>query len=403
MQEGAHHPNNLQRLLDIAGYTQLEAAQDSGVPLGTLRHYLRGEQIIGRKDRQKLAHILCCNVQDLAPQYDSQGGIPGRLEDNNTTNERIEQPTIQQEEWDGCFSFGKIQTSSMVLDGYGVEAYLPANIRTHYDPQPAQFFEEVVAAKKQIEAEERQKTGDLWNSEKYHLSKIVVAREPIHEHMTLGLWFKPRDHYTGLATRRCLDDPHFREKYLSDHDWYEPVVGMSMSMGVDMMVISSDGQAILTQRGMNQSVHRGMLNCSVSEAVSPLLDRSTTSQAPDLYRCAARGFAEELGLRESVDFRLSDILFLSFTVDVHYALYGLRGMLKVSKTADEILQGWHAGVKDKRENGSVFAVPFTPHDICEFVYSHHTFAPGGLVCLYHTLAHEFGREEIEQVLSSLDK
>ena len=165
-------------------------------------------------------------------------------------------------------------------------------------------------------------------------------------------------------------------------------------------VISSDGYVVLTQRGQNQSVHQGMFNCSVSEAVSPLLDRSTTGQVPDLYRCASRGCAEELGLQESTDFLASDILFLSFTVDTHYALYGLRGMVKVKKSAEEILRNWHAGVKDKRENSKIFTIPFTPEEVCSFVFSHKLFAPGGLVCLYHTLVHEFGREQVNATIAS---
>ncbi|MGB8343394.1 MAG: hypothetical protein WCD86_00845, partial [Ktedonobacteraceae bacterium] len=94
------------------------------------------------------------------------------------------------------------------------EAYLSANIHTYYDPQPATFFDEVMQAKKQIQQEqdEKRQNGEpsQWNGEKYHLSKIVINREPIRESITLGLWFKPRDHYTGLATRRCLDNPDFR-------------------------------------------------------------------------------------------------------------------------------------------------------------------------------------------------
>jgi len=394
------HPNKLRTLLAVAGLNQREAARESGIPEGTLRHYIAGEQIIPRKDRIRLAQVIGCDMHDLAPQYDSQGDTSKKLGRRQTMTDDGRKRLSSFGERDGCFSFGKIQTTSMVLDGNGEEAYVPGNIYTHYDPQPATFFEEVMQAKQHIEREERQKNGSLWNSEKYHLSKIVVGREAIHEHMTLGLWLKPRDHYTGLATRRCLDDPGFREKYLHNHDWYDPLIGMSMSMGVDMTVISSDEQVLLTQRGLHQSVHQGMYNCSVSEAVSPLLDRSTTSQAPDLYRCASRGFAEEMGLQESVDFVSTDILFLSFTVDTHYALYGLRGMVKVNKSAEEMLQTWQTGVKDKRENRQMFAIPFTPHEVCSFVSSHQPFAPGGLVCLYHTLIHEFGREKVNAALSS---
>lgn len=402
MQE-AQHPNKLRKLLAVAGLNQREVARESGIPEGTLRHYVAGEQVIPRRDRIKLAHVIGCGIQDLAPQYDVQGDMPKEPASRHTmTDEKIKAPA-SFEEWDGCFSFGKLKTTSLVLDGDGVEPYLPENIRTHYDPMPATFFEEIMQAKRQMqqEQEEKQQRGEpyQWNGEKYHLSRIVISREPVHESMTLGLWFKPRDHYTGLATRRCLDNPDFRKKYVPD-DWSTPVIGMSCSMGVDLVVVSSDGYTLLTQRGQHQSVHQNTFHASVSEAVSPAFDRSTNGQAPDLYRCASRGLAEELGLQESIDFSTSDILFLSFSVDTRYALYALRGMVKVKRSTEEILRNWHAGVKDKMENQRVFAVPFTPEEVCEFIFSHEPFSPGGLVCLYHALVHEFGRERVNTVLSS---
>lgn len=311
-----------------------------------------------------------------------------------------ESSSMTYEVWDGCFSFGRLKTTSVVLDGDGTSAYLPANIYTYVDPVPATFFPEVLQAKEQIQEEELRQHGKQWNSEKYHISKIGISREPPYEDMVLSLTFKPRDHYTGLATRRCLDDPAFRRKYIpEDWDWTNPIVGMSMSMGVDMAVISSDGHILLTQRGQNVSVHQGAYNCSVSEAVSPLLDRSSSGPGPDFYRTASRGFAEELGLSENVDFTTGDIAFFSFTVDTHYALYGLRGMVKVNKTAEEILRKWHTGVKDKIENSKIFSIPFTPEDVCAFVFSREPWA-SGLICIYHSLVHEFGHEHVDRVIDS---
>ena len=75
MQE-AQHPNKLKRLLAIAGLNQREVARESGIPEGTLRHYVAGEQVIPRRDRVKLAHVIGCDIQDLAPQYHSQGDMP---------------------------------------------------------------------------------------------------------------------------------------------------------------------------------------------------------------------------------------------------------------------------------------------------------------------------------------
>lgn len=389
------HPNRLRELLIHAGLTLRETAQEAGVVERTLRRYANGEQVIPRRDRVNLARVIGCEIADLAPQ-EARKKLRYSLVDERG-------PALYRE-FDTHFSFGRIKTTSLVLDGNGEEVYSPENMYMRYDPTPAVFFDEVMEAKKQIEQEQAEKRANgepyQWNGEKYHLSKIVISREPAHENMVLSLTFKPRDHYTGLATRRCLDDPAFRAKYIpADHDWSEPIVGMSCSMGVDLTVVSSDGYAFLTQRGQHQSVHQGMYHSSVSEAVSPAFDRSTNGPAPDMYRCACRGLSEELGLVESIDFSVSDIRFLSFVADVHYALYGLRGVVRVRKSADDILRTWQAGVKDKMENKKIWPVPFTPEDIAAFVFSHEPWA-GGLICLYHSLVHEFGYERTDAALDA---
>lgn len=75
-------------------------------------------------------------------------------------------------------------------------------------------------------------------------------------------------------------------------------------------------------------------------------------------------------------------------------------MVRIRKNAEEVLRNWQAGVKDTRENKRMFAVPFTPQEVCSFVFSHHSCAPGVLVCLSHSVVHEFGREQVNAVLSS---
>ncbi len=75
MQE-AQHPNKLRTLLAIEGLTQKEVAREARIPEGTLRHYVAGDQIIPRKDRVKLAQVIGCEVQDLAPHYAIQGDMP---------------------------------------------------------------------------------------------------------------------------------------------------------------------------------------------------------------------------------------------------------------------------------------------------------------------------------------
>jgi hypothetical protein len=81
------------------------------------------------------------------------------------------------------------------------------------------------------------------------------------------------------------------------------------------------------------------------------------------------------------------------------ALWGILGMIKIKKTIAQVLERWQRGAKDKIENKKVFPIPLTPQDICAFVFSHENWTPGGLICPYHTLVHEFGREEVDKTIA----
>jgi hypothetical protein len=135
------------------------------------------------------------------------------------------------------------------------------------------------------------------------------------------------------------------------------------------------------------------------EGLSRPIDRGTNEEAPDVYRCACRGLAEELGLEESVDFSVSDITFLSFGVDTRYALRGLTGMVKIKSSMGRLMFRWNKGVRDKFENQKLFPIPLTPMDVISFAYTHQPFAPGPT--LYYALIHEFGRSAVEDAFDQL--
>ena len=317
------------------------------------------------------------------------------------TDDRKPLPALES---NGFFSFGKIETTLVVLDGNGTETYSPQNIRTFYDSRPIQFFDEIEQMRGRV-AEELAKNetdGKLlqWNGDIYHLAKYQLSKEPVHEHMKLNLWFHPTDYYTILAKHRCLKDHLFREKYILGFDWEIPIQSLPIGSGIGLSVLTSDGYIFFAQREENLAVRPGYFMSSVEEGLSRPLDRSTGSDAPDVYRCACRGLSEELGFIENSDFSVADILFLSFGFDTEYYMCGLRGFVKISKTAHEIMHNWEIGVKDKMENKKLFAVPFTPEDVCEFVFSHGPWGGGALMGIYHTLVHEFGKEQVNTALSS---
>lgn len=240
----------------------------------------------------------------------------------------------------------------------------------------------------------------FWNGSIYALDRFVIGREPTNEDMTLDLWFRPSDYYTFLATNMSLREPALRGKYLSDVDWNETIPYFSNSFGVSLAVITTDGYILFTQRGKSVGTRPKVYDVGIVEGLSRPIDRGTSGEAPDVYRCACRGLSEELGLVEKRDFSVSDILFLGLGLDTEYYMCGLRGVMKSHKTANEIIKNWQIGVKDKMENRKLFAIPFTLEDVCKFVFSHGPWGGGALMGIYHTLVYEFGREAVERVLSS---
>lgn len=307
------------------------------------------------------------------------------------------------QERDGRFSFGKLKTTWKTLDGDGESIYLPQHIRSHYIPFAEELPEELQVRREEIRLEQEQKKAQglpcFWNGLIYALDRFVIGREPTHEAMTLDLWFRPSDYYTFLATNMSLDQPELREKYLAHVDWQETIPYFSHSFGVSLAVVTSDGYTLFTRRGKHVVSLPGVYETSVVEGLSRPLDRGTTGEAPDVYRCACRGLAEELGLYESVDFSVSDIIFLNFGVDTRRALRGLTGMVKVKRDIQKLLDRWDNGVRDTFENQQLFPVPFTPEDVISFAYTHQPFAPGPT--LYYALVHEFGRSAVEEAFDSV--
>ena len=282
--------------------------------------------------------------------------------------------------------------------------YLPHHIHAHYIPAALELPEEIQARKERIaqEQEERKAQGDSyqWNGERYNLVKFNIGRDPADEDMILGLWFRPSDYYTFLATSAIAQDQTMREKYLADTEWDEAIPLFAHSFSMLLTLLTSDGYTILVQRGKSLGCRPNVFDVSLAEGLSRPVDRSTTSQAPDVYRCAIRGLAEELGLHAPADFSPSDIQFLSFAVDTEFCMWGLFGTVKLQRRVEEVLENLRRSVRDRFENRRVFSVPFTPEEVCSFVFSHEPFSPGGLVCLYHALVHEFGREQVNSAISS---
>ena len=268
------------------GWTQQQLADFAGISLSTVERAEKGEFI--RVDCiQRLCECLSKTSEELGLlKIDEK-----TLESDASMKRRS--AFVTSEERDGCFSFGKLKTTWITLDGDGRGMYLPQHLRSHYIPFAETLPEELQARRNHIQQEQEQKREQglpsFWNGEIYALDRFVIGREPTHEDMTLDLWFRPSDYYTFLATNMSLKEPELRKKYLSDVDWYGTIPYFSHSFGVSLAVVTSDGYTLFTQRGKNVGSRPKVYDTSVIEGLSRPIDRGTTGEAPDVYRCACRG------------------------------------------------------------------------------------------------------------------
>lgn len=377
----------LRAAVRAAKMTIRELAAESRVAESTLHYWARNG--IPRKERTRLARIIGCDEQELSHNYHK-----AQLQGNRMVYEKM----------DDFFTFGKITTQEIILDGDGIGVYLPEHIHAHYIPVALELPNEFRMRKEQIALEQEVNKAEggayQWNGERYNLARFAISRDPAHEDMTLGLWFRPSDYYTFLATSTGLQESALREKYLADAEWDEAIPLFAHSFSVLLTVITSDGYAILVRRGKGLGCRPNVYDTSMAEGLSRSLDRSATGQAPDIYRCAVRGLSEELGLNAPDDYSPANIHFLSFAVDTEYCMYGLFGMVRIQRSLEEMRARKRHGIQDKWENREVYYLPFTPEEVCMFVSEREPFSPGGLVCLYHTLVHEHGRKHVDSVLAA---
>lgn len=382
-------PTGLKAILKREALNVREVARDAKIPESTL-HYWARTGSIPKRHRALLAQVIGCSEQELLPNIEETRHTP------------LQEYQMVYEKMDRFFTFGPIETKEIILDGDGVGMYLPEHIQTHYNPVPLELPEEFQKRKDRIAEEQRQNkiNGDpvQWNGERYNLAKFRISRDYVNEDMTLDLWFRPSDYYTFLATSKSVQDPAIREKYLAGVEWDEALPLFAHSFSVLLTVLTADGFTILVQRGKGLGCRPNVFDVSVAEGLSRSLDRSPDSQAPNVYRAVLRGLAEELGLHAPADFSAADIQLLSFAVDTEYCMWGLFGLVKLEKPLVEVMQ---KGARDQFfENRQLFHMPFTPEEICAFVFEHEPFSPGGLVCLYHALVHEFGHEQVNAAISA---
>lgn len=396
----SRRPNHLLRYArQEQGWSQQRVAEQIGTTEDVISRWERGTRVPGPYYREKLCQLFQRSARDLGFLRVSPVEFyhPVPVPRARTAEKRRIMAYLEP------FVFGKLASTWIVIDGNGIYQYAPHNIATHFEQIPEVLPLDLQERKKQIARQQQENRARgrpfHWNGQRYSFSRFVMSREESSdENLALDLWFAPSDYYSFLATNMALDDKTLRDTYLASADWSQPVPYFSHSFGIYLLVLTSDNKAVLTYRSKNVGSRPGEYNVSVCEGISVADAGGDLTAAPDVYRCAERGLAEELGLHQGEDWSPEDLLFLSFGVDSWYAQWGLLGMVRIHKTASELLGYQKAGVKDKLENAQISLVDFQSEKLIAFAMASQPWTPGGLTCLYHALVHEFGRARVEKAL-----
>ncbi len=302
------------------------------------------------------------------------------------------------------FTFGNIKTAWRILDGTGEEKYDPETITTHFENKKPTFSSLVKEKREEIEKEQEKlhKEGKAfsWNGDVLTLQKFLISRFGDEENQSLEMWFHLTDYYTFMATNEIMEQKDMQEKIVTDPNWNQPIPTICNSVGVNLAVVTEDEYLILTKRSSDVASYKDLYHISMNEGLNRALDRNIHNPAPDIYRCAIRGLAEELGVS---DISTEQISLLSFGVDIEHSQWGILGVAKINKTAEEV-QAWrNRGAKDKWEATEMHLLKFRVDDVVKFIAEHPHWTPSGLTCIYHALVHEFKRARVEAAIAKYIK
>jgi len=306
------------------------------------------------------------------------------------------------------FRLGSVDISWLVYDGDGEMEYRPDSIKCIVKQMPIPLPQEVIQLWHDIEKRENEKREKgypyLWNGPLYALERATIGRSTHNEDMEVIFTFRPTDYYTFQATVMSLDknllqapaNLTLRQKYLKGHNFLEPIPFLANGFGVSLIIISKDKKLLLTVRTETTGIRPGELDVSVVEGIHPVRDQSAIDPGPDLYRTAIFGAREELGIELSKE----AITFLGFGVDTEYYQWNIIGVATIYEKAIDALESRTRGTGGKWETKQIEIVDSDPQIIFKYLKNRKIWSTG-LLTIYWTLVHEYGRKRVESIVKTI--
>lgn len=311
---------------------------------------------------------------------------------------------------DGEFRLGPLHTPFHILEGDGEIDIREDMVRVIVDHVDVELPEELSEWRAEIHAEQEKnkKMGAryLWNGLNYAVSDLIISRHGIDETPEVSVRFKYSDYYTFLATqqldRKFRDGTTPRSRYIEPNDVWNVPDFMRCSFGLNMAVVTSDGQLVVSLRSGIVASAPGTWNSSANEAVSRSLDSQGRNE-PNLFDVARRGIREELAVYEN-EYTLQ---LLAFCVDTRRSMWGALFLAKIKAstlTSSALFDRISRGVPDRWEHERFDFVEFKPHSVLRYLLREDKlsdWASGAPSLFYLSLVREYGRIAVERAAAEV--
>ena len=300
------------------------------------------------------------------------------------------------------FWFGARETSVVILDGDGSQAFASQNISATVAASRVVPVGGVASCREQYEraANARSIRGESapWDGELLSVAHYSSYRTGRDEELSLRLRLHPTTYFEVASVIESLrgEDPHGFGDYIGafGFDGAEDY-RLPNGLGICLTVTTTDGRMVFARRSSSSGLRPGEHDVAVVEGVLP--SRDVVRGRLDVHGAARRAFCEEVCEIDADESIVPQILGLIF--DKAFNQWNLVGTIAAPFTQDELIRRQSSGFAGRWELVRHDFVRLDLEEIARYCGSRRMW-DSALAALYLTLVfHGFGRGAIDRSIA----
>lgn len=256
-------------------------------------------------------------------------------------------------------------------------------------------FEELVAAKVEQLRADADRTGRPFTDGP--MVRLVRWTPPVQgEPLVLQAEVAGHERAAAVAALLRDDDGDLRRRYgIEPRALDNPAV--CGALGVEVAMITSDGQLVLARRGDAATDYRRQIVVSLGEAMHPDHDRAPGEPGRlDPWLAVARGAQEEFGL----ELNGTQTRFLALGLELRRMDPDLLGYVQLDYSEAEVRGAFAAGrARDRWETRDLEFIPFEPLAVARLLVESRDFTPASAMNLVFSLLQRFGERDVARAFA----